>query len=190
MVYQLLRQDPNGVFPVYVRTAGMNEAVSASIDPAIAWVDPSLLVPSVQTMNESLSWVMAMPRFRAALLILFAVFGLLLAAVGIYGVVTQRVSQRMHELGIRVALGARHEDIWMLVIDEGLKLAVAGIAIGVVGALVLTRFLSSMLYGIKSTNALIFVTVSVLLASVALLACFLPARRAAGVDPMRVLRME
>lgn len=174
MVYRLLRQDPNGVFPVYVRTAGMNEAVSASIDPAIAWVDPSLLVPSVQTMNESLSWVMAMPRFRAALLILFAVFGLLLSAVGIYGVASQRVSQRMHELGIRVALGARHEDVWMLAIGGGLRLTIAGIVTVIAGALVLKRFLSSMLYGVKSTNALIFVTVSSLLASDALLDAFCP----------------
>ena len=119
---------------------------------------------------------------------LFSMLALLLAAVGIYGVLSQRVAQRTQEIGIRVALGARRDDVLKLIIGEGLRLTLIGIAIGIAGSLALARFLSSMLYGVTPTDPLTVGAVSCLLLLVALLACYLPARRAVRLDPLTALR--
>jgi putative ABC transport system permease protein len=190
-IYRPLRQEPSTAgLAVFVRTAGDPRAHQSGIARAIAEVDSNLPVPTVQTVDESLSSFMAEPKFRAQLFGIFGGLALLLAAVGIYGVLAQLVIQRTHEIGIRVALGASHQDVLQLILGEGLKLIVAGVALGLTGALVLTRLLSSMLYGVGATDPFTFAGVSLLLTAVALLACYLPARRAMRMNPLLALRCE
>ncbi len=150
-------------------------------------------VYAVQTMEQVAAESMASQRFPMMLLGVFAGLALLLASVGIYGVISYSVAQRVHEIGIRMALGAQKRDVFRIVIGQGLRLALAGVAIGVAAALVLTRVLSSfshLLYGVRASDPLTFVAVSLVLAGVAVLACYIPARRAAKVDPMAALRHE
>ena len=120
----------------------------------------------------------------------FAVLALVLASVGIYGIVSYSVSQRTREIGIRMALGARGVDVLRMVLKNGITLVVAGVAIGVAGALALTRFLTTMLFGVTPTDTTTFVVVSLTLAAVALIACLVPARRATKVNPLEALRCE
>jgi len=129
-------------------------------------------------------------RFTLVLMIIFASLGTLLAAVGIYGVISYIVAQRTHEVGIRIALGAGRNDVLKMIIRQGLSPAMVGIVIGVAGASGMAHFLSSMLFGVKPTDPLTFIAVAVLLAAVAVLACYIPARRATKVDPMVALRHE
>src|SRR5690348_11976 len=129
-------------------------------------------------------------RFNLTMVSIFAIAALLLAAVGISGMMAYWVSQRAKEIGIRMALGAERKDVLKMVVGQGLWLALIGVAIGIGGALALTRFLSSLLYDVKPTDPLTFVAVSLILIAVALLACYIPARRAAKVDPMVALRYE
>ncbi len=189
-VYRPLAQEPEASLSVYVRTRGDPRAVESEVMRAMVAIDNNLPVPTVQTVNESFSFFFSEPRFRAELFSLFSVLALLLAAVGIYGVLSQRVSQRTHEIGIRVALGARRDDVLKLIIGEGLRLTLIGIVIGIVCSLALARFLSSLLYGVTSTDPLTVAAVSSLLILVALLACYLPARRAMRLDPLIALRCE
>jgi putative ABC transport system permease protein len=130
------------------------------------------------------------PRFRTLLIEIFALVALNLAMVGIYGVLAYSVTQRKHEIGIRMAMGAKRGDILWLVIGKGMLLTLIGIAIGVIAALALTRFLSTLLYVIRPTDPATFLVVPLLLAGVALLACYIPARRAMRVDPIVALRYE
>jgi ABC-type antimicrobial peptide transport system permease subunit len=120
----------------------------------------------------------------------FGALGLLLACVGLYGIMAYNVARRTHEIGIRLALGAEGRDVLRMVVGQGFKLALIGVAIGIAGALVLTRFLASLLYGLEPTDPLTFIAVSLILIAVALLACYIPARRASKVDPMVALRYE
>ncbi len=143
-----------------------------------------------QTMEEVISNSTAGTQLPSVLLGTFACLALLLASVGIYGVVSYSASRRTHEIGIRMALGAQKNDVLKMVVRQGLRLAIIGVAVGVTGALALTRFLSSLLYGVKPTDPLTFVAVSLILIAVALVACYIPARRAANVDPMVALRHE
>jgi putative ABC transport system permease protein len=190
-VYRPLRQEPSNLgLAVFVRTVGNARAHASGIMRAVADVDSNLPVPTVQTVNESLSAFLAEPKFRAELFGVFAGLALLLAAVGVYGVLSQLVVQRTHEIGIRVALGASHRDVLRLVLSEGLKLILAGIVIGIMGALVLTRLLSSMLYGVGTSDPSTFGSVSLFLAAVALLASYIPARRAMRMNPLLALRRE
>ena len=145
---------------------------------------------NVQTMEQVISTSIAGSRSRLVLLGIFASIALLLASVGIYGVVSYSVGQRAHEMGIRMALGARRQDVLTLVIGQGFTLALIGILIGIIAALGLTRFLSNFIYGVRPTDPLTFVAVSIILCSTALLASFIPARRATKVDPMVALRYE
>ena len=147
----------------------------------------------VHTMREMVSESMSSQRFPMVLLGTFAGLALLLASIGIYGVISYSVSQRVHEVGIRMALGAEKRDVFRMVVGQGLALALTGLAIGVVAALLLTRLLSSfslLLYGVRANDPITFTTVSGILLLVAVLACYIPARRATRVDPMVALRYE
>jgi putative ABC transport system permease protein len=147
-------------------------------------------VYNVQTMQEFASQSMASQRFPMILLGAFAGLALLLASVGIYGVISYSVAQRVHEIGIRIALGAQPRDVLRLVVGQGAKLALAGVGIGVGVALALTRLIASLLYGVSATDPLTFGGVAILLTLVAIAACYIPAHRATKVDPMVALRYE
>jgi ABC-type antimicrobial peptide transport system permease subunit len=129
-------------------------------------------------------------RFTMTLLGVFALLALLLASIGIYGVLSYMVGQRSKEIGVRMALGAQKFDVMRMVLKDGARMTLAGILIGLVGALALTRLMGTMLYGVRPTDPLTFVSVAALLGSIALLACYLPARRAMKVDPMEALRHQ
>jgi predicted permease len=178
---------------IIVRTPLAVAAVMPAIRKAIYGGDKEQPVYYVQTMQEIASESMASQRFPMILLGAFAGLALLLASVGIYGVISYSVTQRVHEIGIRMALGAHRGDVFRLVLGQGLQLALAGLAIGAAAALILTRLLPSfshLLYGVRASDPMTFGIVSVLLTSVAILACYVPARRAVKVDPMVALRHE
>lgn len=179
---------PGMYFVVRTRTAPM--AVGPELRKAVWSVNKNLPVVEMMTMGKALDQAYGPRRFNMALLVAFAALGLCLAAGGIYGVVSYHVAQRTHEIGIRMALGAQKSDVLRMIIGQGLNLALAGVGIGIIGALALTRFLSSLLYGVKPTDPLTFVVVSLVLTGVALLACYIPARRATKIDPMGALRYE
>ena len=200
-MYQLWSEIPegglrmiNGLFPasIAVRTkAGVAPmSITKAVQEALLASDVQLPATKVETMEQVVRESTAETNFNLLLLTIFATVALLLAAVGIYGVMSYTVEQRTHEIGIRMALGAGRKDALKLVAGQGFKLILAGVAVGISGALALTRFLASLLYGVKPSDPLTFVVVSLVLAGVALLACYLPARRATKVDPMVALRYE
>ncbi len=173
--------------------------VRASVDPTtllpairhqVELMDKDQPVSDVRTMDEVVAQAEAGHRFPALLLGLFATLALVLAGVGIYGVTSYSVSQRLHEMGIRMALGAQRNDVLRMVVGQGLPLILIGVAVGLAGAFGLTRLMSRMLYGVRPTDLLTFTVVSLVLGGVALLASFIPARRASRVDPMVALRYE
>jgi putative ABC transport system permease protein len=182
-------------FPVF----NMHLVLHATRDPLslvsairneVRALDPNQPVDNVRTMDKLVARNIAQDRLHMLLMGSFGTLALLLAAVGIFGVMSHSVSQRTSEMGIRMALGARQSDLVRLVLREGLKLVVIGVVLGLTGAIVLTRFIASMLYGVSVTDPLTFATVSMVLFLVAALACYIPARRATKVDPMAVLRYE
>jgi putative ABC transport system permease protein len=141
-------------------------------------------------MDEVIARSMAERRFALEILGVFACIALLLAAIGIYGVMSYSFSRRIHEIGIRVALGAQSADILSMVLREGMQLVLFGLLAGLVGAVVLTRFLRTLLFDVTSTDPIVFTSIAALLAAVALFACYIPARRATHVDPLVALREE
>ncbi len=173
-----------------VRTRASEMSLVPAIRRAIWSVNKDQPIVRVATMEHLLAATQANGSFVLVLFEVFALASLALAAVGIYGVLSGTVTERTHEIGVRIALGARTGEVLRMVVAQGLKLALAGVGIGIVGALGLTRFLSSLLYGVKPTDPLTFIAVSLILIGVALLACYIPARRAAKVDPMVALRYE
>src|SRR5262249_38346628 len=153
-------------------------------------IDRDVPVYNISTVEEVVASSIAKQRFTLMLLGSFALLALLLASVGIYGVIAYSVAQRTHEIGIRMALGAGRPKILGIVVTGGFKLALIGVAAGLIGSLVLTRFLSGMLYNISAHDPLTLAAVALLLILVATLACYIPARRATRVDPMVALRYE
>jgi predicted permease len=162
----------------------------ASIRDTVQQQNNQNVISNAQTMNEVIADSLAQRRFAMIVLGSFAAAALLLASLGIYGVISYLVGQRMHELGIRVALGATRRQILMLVLGHGLKMTVAGVAVGLVAAFGLTRLMRTMLFGVGATDPATFAVIAVLLTVIALLACYLPARRATRVDPLVALRNE
>jgi putative ABC transport system permease protein len=167
---------------------------AATLFPALreaVWkVDKDQPITSLRMMSDYLNDSVSQQRFNVVLLAAFALLALILASVGIYGVMSYSVTQRTHELGIRMALGARRGDVFRLVVMEGMRLALGGVALGLAGAFAATRLMASLLYGTSATDPLTFVIISLILTGVALAACFVPARRATRVDPMIALRYE
>jgi len=173
-----------------VRTAGNPTSIAGEVRGAIAGIDKNLPVDKVTTLSELVDRSLNQVALITGLSSLFGVLAMLLAGVGLYGVMSYAVARRTNEIGIRMALGARGGDVLGLVVGHGIKLILAGVAIGIATALPLARFLGSLLYGVKPTDPLTFIVVSLTLTVVALLASYIPARRATKVDPMVALRHE
>jgi len=173
-----------------VRSASGSAGLAQAIRAQVAALDPQLPVAEVRTMRELLGRSVAEPRFRTALLGLFAAVALLLAAVGIYGILSYAVGQRTQEIGIRMALGARRRDVLSLVLMDGMTLVAAGVGLGLIAALALGRLLRGLLFGVGPMDAWTFGAASLIMTAAALLACYVPASRAAKVDPMTALRAE
>jgi putative ABC transport system permease protein len=173
-----------------VRTRGDASAVAAAVRQAVWTVDKDQPVSNVRTLDQVFAPAISRERFQALLLGLFAALALLLACVGLYGVISYAVVQRTHEIGVRVALGARPADVLRLVIRQGMTLTFVGLVIGIGVGSVVTRVLTDMLYGVSARDPLTFVGVPVLLLLVAFLACYIPARRATRIDPLVALRYE
>jgi putative ABC transport system permease protein len=173
-----------------IRTAGDPLLSVATVERTIHAVEKDLPVYSIRSMDQLLGSSLATRRLTLVLLAGFAALALLLAAVGIYGVISYSVRQRTHELGIRMALGAQAGDVLKLILVQGLKLAFIGVAIGLTAALSLTRWMKSLLFEVRPTDPMTFVVIALLLIAVALLACWVPARRATKVDPVIALRND
>jgi ABC-type antimicrobial peptide transport system permease subunit len=175
---------------VRVREGGAPESVFPGIRRALRQLDSEIVVDGMQPMQQAVADSIARQRFAMMLFAIFAGVALLLAALGIYGVLSYIVGQRTREVGIRMALGAQKGDVVWAVLRDGAEMTLPGVGIGLVVALGLTRLMSAMLFGVKPTDVITFASVPMLLCVVALLACYVPARRAAKLDPMQALRSE
>jgi len=181
-------------FPVsmnmVLRTAGDRLSVANELYDVVAGINAGVPVSKVRTMKTVISDSISAPNSTTWLFSIFAALALLLGAVGIYSLISFSVVERTHEIGIRIALGATTRDVLKLIVGKGMILTLIGIGVGTVAALGLTRFLTSMLYGVKTTDITTFIIVPLVLLAVALLASYLPARRATKVDPIEALRFE
>jgi len=189
-IYSPELADAGGALSFVIRVTGEPAGLISAVRSVVAEVDPSQPLHNVMTMEQRLVNTTTSRQLSMVLLGSFAAVALLLTVVGIYGVMSYAVTQRRREIGVRMALGAQRSDVLGLVIHGGLRLTLFGVAIGLIGALALTRYLSSLLYSVKATDPLTFLGVAVGLTGVALVACWLPARRAARTDPMVALRTE
>jgi predicted permease len=190
MTYAIHSGNPQRALTVIIRSDGDVMALASPVRAAMRAIDPSLPIPRPRTLNEVIGASLNQRRFNMTLLIVFAGIALVLAVAGIYGTVAYAVAQRTQEIGIRVALGATTGEVLRLVLYDALKPVAAGLVLGIAAALALTRTLASLVYGISATDAVTFVTLPLLLAVVAIFASWLPAMRAARVDPITALRAD
>ena len=188
--YEPHAKRPWSAMTLLVRTTGDPNSLAAPVQRELKNAEKEILIEDVVTMNRRLDLSVAPQRMNVVLLATFAFIALVLAAVGIYGVMAHSVTQRTQEIGLRMALGAQLGDVLRMVVGSGLSLALIGIAIGLVGAFFLTRLMRTLLFGVTPTDAVTFASVAVILFVVALLACYIPARRATRVDPLVALRYE
>src|SRR5437016_1601671 len=189
-MYMPFAQQPQSSMALTIRATNKPESGVAAVRREVQALDKNQLVHSIRTLESVMSEAVAAPRFRTSLLGVFAVVALILAMVGIYGVMSHAVTQRTHEIGIRMALGARAADVLKLLVRNGMVPVLLGVTLGLAGAVGLTRLMVSFLFGVTATDALTLATVSVGLVLVALIACCIPARRATRVDPLVALRYE
>jgi putative ABC transport system permease protein len=189
-IYDPYAQAPVITMTLVARTSRPPLSLASSVEREVHRLDPDQAVASVRSMDEVVDEAFAGARFNTVLLGVFAVIAFTLAAVGIYGVVAYDVTQRTHELGIRLALGAQPGDVLRLVVGQGAALAAIGIGLGLAAASALTRLMSTMLFGVQPTDLYTFAAISVLLGAVALAASYLPSRRAMALDPVTALRHE
>jgi putative ABC transport system permease protein len=166
------------------------QSITSQIQAAVRTLNQDVSLNNPRTLEDSMAESLSPERFSATLLTLFAILALTLASVGVYGVVSYVATQRTHEIGIRVALGAQRTDVMKLVLGHGVRLAIAGVVLGVIGSLAASRLLSTLLFGVTARDPFTIVVVSLVLTFVALLACYIPARRATKVDPLVALRYE
>lgn len=190
LAYQPITQAYAPAATIQVRTSGNPEAVISGVRAQIQQLDPNLAITGVQTIGEIMDLGLWAPRMGAALLTLFGGLALILAAIGVYGVLSYSVNQQTREIGIRMAMGAERANVLRFVISQGLKLALIGLVAGIATAFVIARQLSSLLFGVKAYDPITFVGVSLILVFVAVLACYIPAWRASRVDPLIALRYE
>jgi putative ABC transport system permease protein len=183
-------QDAFAGMSLVVRSNVDPAAVSSGIRQAVNEVDKSVPVSNVETMDHIVTQSVTQPRFNLFLLGLFSVIALLLSAAGIYGVTAYMVTQRTHELGIRLALGAQVGDVLRMILGQGMAVIVVGVALGLAASFALTRLLKSLLFGVTEHDPVTFVVITLTLMLTALLACYIPARRATKVDPLEALRTE
>jgi predicted permease len=189
-IYLSLYQSASRRLAIFLRGHLDAAAIPTQVSAQVQSVDPTLPLSGAQTLNETVSASLAERRFSMEMIALFALTALLLAGLGIYGVISYMVSERTHEIGIRMALGADRKNILRMILRQGLGLAIAGAAVGLIGALIVSHLMASLLYGVAPTDPLTFAAVVLLLIGVALLACYIPARRALRVDPLIALRHE
>jgi predicted permease len=195
-MYEPLRQFPDPAMPGFaaavrvVLRGPVSQQQFDSIRSLVTSLNGQNLIYNPQTMNEAIGGSLSRRRFAMVLLDSFAVLALLMASLGLYGVISYLVEQRTQELGIRIALGAQRRNVLQLVLSDGIKMAAGGVAIGLLAAFGLTRLLAKMVYGVSTTDPVTFGAIAVVLMLVALLACYLPARRATKVDPLVALRYE
>ncbi|HEX8619971.1 MAG TPA: FtsX-like permease family protein, partial [Thermoanaerobaculia bacterium] len=182
--------DPQRQFTVIASATTDPASLQVPMSRALRSLDPLMPVKDLKTLEELISGTIARPRFNATMLTLFAALGLLLASIGIYGVLSYSVAQRTHEMGIRMALGADPRDVLRLVVRDGFKVAIVGVVIGIIASVPATRVLAALLYGVEATDPAVFGSVAATLALVALTASFIPARRATRVQPAVALRPE
>jgi predicted permease len=189
-VYFTMRQDPFGQMAMVIRSTVEPSSLTSSLRQVVAEVDRTVPASDIQTMEHIVSESVTQPRFNLFLLGLFSTIALLLSAAGIYGVTAYSVTQRTQEFGIRLALGAQMSDVLKMILGQGMAVIGIGIVIGLVAAFALTRLMRSLLFGVGETDPLTFVVITFVLVLVAMFACFIPARRAAKVDPLIALRAE
>jgi putative ABC transport system permease protein len=189
-VFEWYKQAASAPPDLVVRTEGDPRTTSSALRTLVRSLDSTAILSSVTTMNEQLSEQLSPRRFQTSLLGLFSLLALVLAAIGIFALMHYSVAQRTHEMGVRIALGAQRSEVLRLVMYEGGRLAIAGVAIGIIASAALTRWIASLLFGVSATDPITFAGVAVLLILIALLACYIPARRATSVDPMVALRYE
>jgi putative ABC transport system permease protein len=188
--YFAFKQNPSDGMTVVLKASGDPNQLIAAVRQQVKTVDPDQPIYSIRTMDEIRAESVAPERLNLTLLSIFAGIALILAIVGIYGVMSYSVTQRTHEIGIRMAIGAQPRDVFRMVIGQGMMLALIGVGIGLVGAFGLTRLMTTMLFGVEPTDPATFAAIAVLLTGVALVACYIPGRRATRVDPVESLRYE